>query len=165
MHDRTVTQPVSWGANNVRLSRLDFLLNNGWTCLPAAASAPPHSSMVCCAITSSDRQIIPSNWLSQEGWLLQTQLQLGCLSLWIYTVAHACTDIALRVVMYTSMWANTHMLSVCPSVHPSIHPLINLHFNFTTYIVLAIPTDDFCEFLSFFFFFYIDSWIPFMASL
>lgn len=122
----------------------NFLLRNArWMTCSVATTWAPISSLnifvcyflllcipLCCAITSSHRQSIhiPNNWLSQERWLLQINLQSRY---WIScpfkcTLVHKCTGIALCVLTYESMWTWIHILSAHNLILPHLFSLLFL---------------------------------------
>lgn len=91
-----------------------------------------------CATTSSHRQIIyiPSNWLSQQRWLMQIHLQsaywIGC----PFEFIHATQMYRHRSACATNrnMWAQTHILPA----HHLIWILILLHLFFLLFMSVVL---------------------------
>lgn len=163
MYVRTVSWPLSWP--DTRGLIFFWRMLGGWPVqlpvsellFPGRAWASLRTSVLCCAVTSSHRQVIriPRNWLSQERWLLQIHLQssywISCPFEFIHTRAwmHGHSSSCAHVRKHVG--TNTH--NVCTS--------FNLHFSFITLIFLVFLASDLNGHLSSLL---IDSWIPFMAN-
>jgi len=96
---------------------------------------------LCYAMTSSHRQIIhiPSNCHKKGDccqFIYSQAIELA-IPLNLYTLVHECTNIALCLLMHTSMWTQTHILSA----HHLICLLMLLHvFSFLFLPVISMDS-------------------------